>query len=198
MATVAPDQCSVSNAWQFAGWDRGTMRRAALGRHRFGIIGSDVKDVGRLPIMIVSSSWRLIAAYAAGVWGGLMIWAALAQYVLPGRGHALGKLGSFDWVFLINVFPAVLCAVGFAVGLACGRWHAYSRSLIWRAPLILGLVFPLSMRLLRPVLDQFGAGMIPALVWCVLGSACVALLLARWERRTDRAERTIGDLRGPG
>jgi hypothetical protein len=127
-----------------------------------------------------------------------MIWAALAEYVLPGRGHALGKLGSFGWVFLINVFPAVLCAVGFAVGLACGRWRAYSPLLSWRAPLILGLMFPLSMRLLRPVLDQFGAGMIPALVWCVLGSACVALLLARWEGRTGRVERATGDPRGPG
>jgi hypothetical protein len=41
------------------------------------------------------------------VWGGLTAWAALAQYVLPGRGHALGKLGSFHWVLPINVFPAL-------------------------------------------------------------------------------------------
>jgi hypothetical protein len=115
--------------------------------------------------MNANSSWRPIAAYATGIWSGLMIWAALAQYVLPGRGHALGKLGSFDWIFLINVFPATLCAVGFAVGLAYARWRAYPSPLSWRAALILGLVFPLSVRLLRPVLDQFGAGMVPALVW---------------------------------
>jgi hypothetical protein len=121
--------------------------------------------------------------YAAGVWSGLTLWAALAQYVLPGHGHALGKLGAFHWVFLINAFPAVLCAVGFAVGLACVRRQPHSRSSSRRIAPILGLVFPLSVRLLRPVLDQFGAGMVPALVWCVLGSAGAALLLAQWERR---------------
>jgi hypothetical protein len=62
------------------------------------------------------STWRLVASYAVGVWGGLTAWAALAQYVLPGRGHALGKMGSFHWVLVINLLPALLCALGFAVG----------------------------------------------------------------------------------
>ena len=53
----------------------------------------------------------------------------------------------------------------------------------WRRALILGLVFPLSVRLPRPALDQFGAGMVPALTRCDLGSAGAALLLARWGRR---------------
>ena len=87
--------------------------------------------------MNASARWRLVASYAAGVWCGLTAWAALAQYVLPGRGHALGKLGSFHWVFVINLLPALLCALGLAVGLAVvrrtataggstGAWHCCS------------------------------------------------------------------------
>jgi hypothetical protein len=112
-----------------------------------------------------------------------MAWAALAQYVLPGRGHALGKLGSFHWVFLINVFPALLGALGFAVGAAVAQRSVLSRFPSWRAALVLGLLFPLTVRLLRPGFDQLGAGMIPALMWCVLGSAGAGWLLARWEPR---------------
>jgi hypothetical protein len=108
-----------------------------------------------------------------------MAWAALAQYVLPGRGHALGKLGSFDWLFLINVFPALLCALGFAIGLAAARRAAHSSFSSWRVALILGLLFPLTVRLLRPMFDLLGAGMVPALVWCLLGSAGAGWLLAR-------------------
>ena len=126
---------------------------------------------------------RQIAAYAIGVWGGLTLWAALAQYVLPSRGHALGKLGSFHWVFLINLIPALLCAVGFTVGsvLAAARGQG-SR---WQVALLAGLVFPLTVRLLRPLLAPLGAGMTPALMWCVVGSAGVAWLVGRWPTRVD-------------
>jgi len=76
------------------------------------------------------------------VWGGLTAWAALAQYVLPGRGHALGKPGSFHWVLLINVFPALLCALGFALGLAVYRRRVLDGIASWRVALALGCVFP--------------------------------------------------------
>ena len=78
------------------------------------------------------SKWQSVASYAVGVWSGLTAWAALAQYVLPGRGHALGKLGSFHWVLLINVFPALLCALGFAFGRAVVRRSVPSRLSSWR------------------------------------------------------------------
>ena len=58
--------------------------------------------------MSPSSAVRQSAAFGFGVWGALTVWAALAQYLLPGRGSALGKLGSFHWVFLINLVPALL------------------------------------------------------------------------------------------
>lgn len=132
--------------------------------------------------MTEQSGRRSVASYAVGVWGGLMAWAALAQYVLPGRGHALGKLGSFHWVFLINVFPALLCALGFAIGLAVARRAAPSSWAGPRVALVLGLLFPLTVRLLRPVFDLMGAGMIPALAWCGLGSAGAGWLLARRDR----------------
>ena len=133
---------------------------------------------------------KRVAAYAVGVWGGLTAWAALAQYVLPGRGHALGKLGSFYWVLLINVLPALLCGLGFAIGFAVSRSSGGARASGGRVALAgtlaLGLVFPLSLRLLRPVFVSFDAGMIPALVWSLLGSVGAAWLLARWEQRGAR------------
>jgi len=110
----------------------------------------------------------------------------LAQYVLPGRGHALGKLGSFHWVLLIDVFPALLCAFGFAVGLAVSR-RMPGGAASWRNALLAGILFPLTVRLLRPMFDLFGAGMIPALVWCVLGSAGAGWLLARREQPPTRS-----------
>jgi hypothetical protein len=133
------------------------------------------------------STWRPVASYALGVWIGLTAWAALAQYVLPGRGHALGKLGSFHWVLLIDVFPALLCAFGLAVGLAVARPRTPGVPASWRLALLSGMVFPLTVRLLRPMFDLLGAGMIPALVWCVLGSAGAGWLLAGRERSPARS-----------
>lgn len=120
---------------------------------------------------------RQIAAYAVGVWGGLTLWAALAQYVLPSRGHALGKLGAFHWVFLINLVPALLCALGFALGSAVAATHKREHGLGWIVALLAGLVFPLTVRLLRPILASLGAGMLPALAWCVVGSGGVGWLI---------------------
>ena len=122
---------------------------------------------------------KSIAAYAAGVWVGLTAWAALAQYVLPGRGQALGKLGSFYWVLLINLVPALLCAFGLAIGWVIASRLAQSGRSRWRMALMLGLLFPLTAPLLRPLFELFSAGTTPALVWCVLGSVVVGAWLAR-------------------
>lgn len=133
--------------------------------------------------MSTHSRWRLVANFAVGVWGGLTAWAALAQYVLPGRGYALGKLGSFHWVLLINVFPALLCAIGFVVGRVALRPRVPADGADWRMALLLGLLFPLTVLPLKPVFAQLGNGLGPALVWCVLGSAAVGGLIRWWERR---------------
>ena len=130
-----------------------------------------------------NSRWRLIAGYAAGVWCGLTGWAALAQYVLPGRGQALGKLGSFHWVLVINLLPGLLCACGFVAGLVVVRTRAPAGVPGWRVALLLGLLFPLRLPLLKPVFVQIGHGLGPALVWCVVGSAIGGGLLRWWERR---------------
>ena len=135
--------------------------------------------------MSTQSRWRLVASYAVGVWGGLTTWAALAQYVLPGRGHALGKLGSFHWVFVINLLPALLCACGFVVGRVGMRSRAPRDAPGWRVALLLGLFFPLTVLPLKPVFAQLGNGLGPALVWCVIGSAVVGGLLRRWERQEN-------------
>ena len=114
------------------------------------------------------------------MWGGLTAWAALAQYVLPGRGHALGKLGSFHWVFVINLLPALLCALGLAVGLAVVRRTATAGGSSWSVALLLGLLFPLTVLVMKPVFAQLGSGLGPALAWCVIGSAAVGGLLRGW------------------
>jgi len=119
------------------------------------------------------------ATYAAGVWSGLTAWAALAQYVLPGRGHALGKLGAFHWVLLINLLPTLLCAIGFGAGAMLRRQSFEATAANWKLLFLAGLLFPMTLRLFRPLFDRFGAGMTPALAWCVIGSAIVAAVLAR-------------------
>ena len=133
--------------------------------------------------MNAHSRSRLVASYAVGVWGGLTAWAALAQYVLPGRGHALGKLGSFHWVLLINLLPALLCAVGFAVSRVALWPRVPTDAAGWRVVLLLGLLFPLTVLPLKPVFARLGNGLGPALVWCVVGSAVVGGLLRWWDRQ---------------
>jgi phosphoglycerol transferase MdoB-like AlkP superfamily enzyme len=121
----------------------------------------------------LSRCLKSTAAYAAGVWSGLTAWAALAQYVLPGRGDALGKIGSFHWVLWINLVPALLCALGFAAGWTVTRRPGPTAVIRGRTLLVLGLLFPLTALLLRPLFGLLSAGTTPALVWCVLGSAAV-------------------------
>lgn len=139
--------------------------------------------------MSPSSAVRQWAAFGFGVWGALTVWAAIAQYVLPGRGSALGKLGSFHWVFLINLVPALLCASGFVVGLLALRPCVGARGSGGAVALGLGLLFPLTLGLLRPVFATLGHGLLPALVWCVAGSVITGALLGGWERRRESPQR---------
>lgn len=126
--------------------------------------------------MSPSSAVRQWAAFGFGVWGALTVWAALAQYVLPGRGSALGKLGSFHWVFLINLVPALLGASGFVVGQVLMRRRAPPRVPGWRVAFLLGFLFPLTVLPLTPVFAMLGHGLLPALVWCVAGSVITGAL----------------------
>ncbi len=137
---------------------------------------------------MAASTLRRAGGYALGVWSALTAWAALAQYVLPGRGAALGKLGSFHWVLVINLVPALLCALGFAAGQLALRPRPQAHSTPGRAALLLGalllgLLFPLTLPLLSPVLARFGPGLGPALAWCLIGSAGAGGLLQQWGQR---------------
>ncbi len=125
---------------------------------------------------------RPVGAYALGVWIAITVWAALAEYVLPGRGQALGKLGSFHWVFLINLLPALLCAAGFAAGLFARRHRAQGLTMTGGMAVVLGLLFPLTLGLLRPAFAAAGHGLLPALVWCVAGSAITGALAGKGSR----------------
>ena len=144
----------------------------------------DDTSSGRNSVVTILSAARRVGAYGFGVWAALTAWAALAQYVLPGRGQALGKLGSFHWVLVINLLPALLCACGFVVGLVVVRPRAPTGVPGWRVALLLGILFPLTPPVaLKPVFVQFSHGLGPALVWCLVGSAIAGGLLRWWERR---------------
>ena len=162
-AKVTPSRCPPH-------WPVGPCRpTVTTGHHR-----------GRSLVRMAASTLLRAGGYALGVWAALTAWAALAQYVLPGRGDALGKLGSFHWVLVINLVPALLCALGFAAGHLAMRPRAPADSTPGRAALLLGLLFPLTLPLLSPVLARFGPGLGPALAWCVIGSAGAGGLLQRW------------------
>jgi len=64
-----------------------------------------------------NSRWGPVASYGVGVWGGLTAWAALPQYVLPWRGHTLGKLGTFS----LGVADQRVSGAGVVRARQCGR-----------------------------------------------------------------------------
>lgn len=133
-----------------------------------------MRNTGTIPLAV---------AYGVGVWGTLTAWAALAEYVLPTRGQALGKLGSFQWVFVINLLPALLCTSGLAAGLLARRARGQACASSIGVAAFLGLLFPLTLGLLRPAFAFLGHGLLPALVWCMAGSVVAGALLGGWMRR---------------
>jgi hypothetical protein len=114
-----------------------------------------------------------------GVWSAVTLWAALVSWmpaVMPGPP---GKDIGLHWAALINLVPAALAGVGFLLGLGlargrsrgggAGRWFAFA----------LGLVFPLTAWLLRPLFGYLSPGLWPGLAWFFVGSVLVAWVFRR-------------------
>ena len=121
------------------------------------------------------------AAYALGVWSSLTLWAAVSPHLgLPDR-VASGKDIALSWALLANMVPALMCGLGFRIGIAGDEKPSASTSGM-RSLLVVfawGVLFIAVTAALQPLFALFQGGLIPALVWTLPGSILAARLLRR-------------------
>ncbi|MEU0494167.1 MFS transporter [Mycobacterium sp. NPDC006124] len=97
-----------------------------------GVGGAMMVPVGRLAVLRVSGKTNLVRAIA------LLTWPALAAPVVaPVLGGAIASLGSWRWIFLVNV-PIGIVGVVLSRRLIRGEPHPDPRPLDWRGLLLLG------------------------------------------------------------
>jgi hypothetical protein len=121
---------------------------------------------------------RLSIVYGSGVWLALSAWAAIAPQLPLSAHQATGKDIDLVWAMLIGIAPALLCALGFRVGMighGTDAWRVSRRQLTGLA-LASGVLFPLSAVLLRPLFALLHRGLIPAITWSFVGSVLAGLL----------------------
>ncbi|MFO1219282.1 MAG: hypothetical protein U1E89_12975 [Burkholderiaceae bacterium] len=120
-----------------------------------------------------------VAAYALGLWLAACAWVALTQHLLPGARRLLDADATGLAIALWSSVPAVLGAFGYAIGLS---WSTPAGPLPWPAQLrrafLGGLAFTLGLAALVPLLALAQAGLWPAAVACVAGSAVLAAVQA--------------------
>lgn len=118
--------------------------------------------------------------FALGLWLSFTALAGLWPWVAPVLGHTgvSGKEVGLGWAALINMVPALLGFVGFFLGSFTfgAKARGPARAGLKGATLGLGFLFPLTLWALRPLLATFNAGLMPSMVWAVLGSFVLALL----------------------
>ncbi|OMB94018.1 MFS transporter [Mycobacterium sp. NS-7484] len=97
-----------------------------------GVGGAMMVPVGRLAVLRHSSKSDLVRAIA------LLTWPALTAPVLaPVLGGAIATLGSWRWIFAINI-PIGLIGIAFALKYVHGGPQSQARSLDWPGMLLLG------------------------------------------------------------
>ncbi|OBG85953.1 MFS transporter [Mycobacterium sp. E802] len=97
-----------------------------------GMGGAMMVPVGRLAVLRHSSKSDLVRAIA------LLTWPALTAPVLaPVLGGAIATLGSWRWIFAINI-PIGLIGIAFALKYVHGGPQSQARSLDWPGLLLLG------------------------------------------------------------
>lgn len=132
-----------------------------------------------------------VAGYAAGIWLAAALWALVTEHVLPGGRVAFGAGSGWSIGPAIALAPALLGGFGYAVGLT---WSGSARPLPARLHIRMaalgGLVFTFVLGLLVPLFASLQAGLWPAAVWCVAGSAGFAIWQAtRVGRRAGAVRR---------
>jgi hypothetical protein len=132
-----------------------------------------------------------VAGYAGSIWLAAAAWALVTERVVPGGLAAFGAASGWSIGPVFALAPALLGGFGYAVGLS---WSAAARPLPARAQLRIaalgGLWFTLVLGLLVPLFATMQAGLWPAAVWCVAGSAALAAWhAARVGRRAPASRR---------
>jgi len=139
---------------------------------------------------LIARQWPLaiVAAYASGLW--LAAWALVASahlVISGGRWRQLG-LPEQAWSPWLALLPALVGACGFVAG-----WVVFGpvrrtaqQARVCGAALTAGCVFPWLSAALLPLLAAWRVGVWPALAWCVLGSALMALPVARVTSSTKK------------
>jgi len=98
-----------------------------------GVGGAMMVPVGRLAVLRYSDKSDLVRAIA------LLTWPALAAPVVaPALGGAIATVGSWRWIFLVNI-PIGIIGFLLALKLIRGEPVASTRQLDWRGMLLLGL-----------------------------------------------------------
>lgn len=131
----------------------------------------------------IARQWPLavVAAYAGGLW--LAAWALAATVPLVMTSVQWRQLGlpQHAWMPWLAVLPALAGACGFAAGwrLFAPRRRTAQRARACGAALAAGCLFPWLSGILLPLLAALRTGIWPALAWCLLGSALMALPVMR-------------------
>lgn len=138
----------------------------------------------------IARQWpsAVVAAYASGLW--LAAWALVVSVNLVITRAQWRQLGlpAQAWIPWLALLPALAGTCGFAAG-----WRVFGpdRRVAQQAracgvALAAGCVFPWLSGALLPLLAALRTGMWPALAWCVLGSALMALPVARVTQHTKK------------
>ncbi|BBZ01423.1 MFS transporter [Mycolicibacterium chitae] len=141
-----------------------------------GVGGAMMVPVGRLAVLRHSSKSDLVRAIA------LLTWPALtAPVVAPVLGGAIATVGSWRWIFLINL-PIGIVGFLLALKLIRGEPAPQRRQLDWRGTLALGLGLGIGLIALEHIrisgTDWLRVGLGMALAVLLLGGALWHLLRA--------------------
>jgi EmrB/QacA subfamily drug resistance transporter len=97
-----------------------------------GVGGAMMVPVGRLAVLRHCEKSDLVRAIA------LLTWPALtAPVIAPALGGAIATLGSWRWIFLINI-PIGIAGIALALRLVHGEPSPLPRPLDWRGTLLIG------------------------------------------------------------
>lgn len=143
-----------------------------------GLGGAMMVPVGRLAVLRQSDKADLVRAIA------LLTWPALTAPVLaPVLGGAIATLGSWRWIFAVNI-PIGLIGIVLAVKLVRGEPQPTTRSLDWQGLLALGSGIAAALIALENIrVSGTDWGLVVA-----CGAAAVALLAgAMWRLLTTTA-----------
>lgn len=115
-----------------------------------------------------------VASYAGGIWVAAAVWALTTEHILPGGQSAFGTQAGWSIGPVFALAPALLGGFGYAIGLSWSAARPMPARTWVRVAALGGLWFTLVLGLLMPLFASLQAGLWPAAVGCVTGSAAFA------------------------